>query len=1006
MVCQRCGRTIDDGQPSCPHCGQRPSRPAVPRTLDGAATQPGPVGPETIGGVLTRPAATADGDGAEATDDSPGQQYRLLGDGPICEGAEGEIWSAWDTQLGTSAAVKLCGAEATDSGQAALRREALLGRRLSHKNLCRYYGFHSGPDGDFAVLEPVEGRTLAAMLRQQRDRCLPWAQLRRLADQVAAGLDVLAEASRKDAGEVRRARALPCVRPQRVFVSRQDGVKLPDLLWAGPTCGTAPVSAADALVRFLRSCYPSDVRGRQARLVRKELDALADRWGFGNLLDCGAARVLETLDRRIRGRIVRRRATWAVAAVVVAVVAGGLCAVLDNRSGLADARAALQRGRPGKAQAHLDRCGWLGVSGKAELAAQIEGLRARNAVEERARMLLRTMEDHLDAASISGDRRALADLRRLAELGLDDRAAPAARHRVQMCLIERAGQMLDDGDYSRAGELARAARRLGALGEGATSPYEAWVAKARDMGCGPYKSIKHIREASEVLSVARALGLDTPKARDDKTALHRAMLAYALELARQELVDHAAIALKEAAAIDIDATEWHAAARQVGVLGVGRHRRRSDEVWARVRSLGADKKWPQRAARAEQLRTEARQAETRGDYQAAGRLWDQRKDHLGKMVSDAAGWVGPLVRDKQWIHSAAFSPAGDRVALGDNDNNIQLWDAKTGRRIGTIPAGTTGPVSVMFSPDGRLVSWGWCRELADGPDRAVQIWDSKTGRRAVTLKGLQGPPQYALRVAFSPTGRRVVTVESGSKDPLAVWKADTGQRLWAAASAPGKATARWAGFSQDGRRVLCQWGDGKRAIVLKVHNADDGKVLVAVDAEQVDKPKCWALSGKTQRAVAAYRSGRVVLWDLAPGGQPPGRPGQPHRIPQVRSLSFLPDGQHLAIVYDVGGVAIWDTATAKYVRTFPTPSPATMHEVEQIGFSPDGKRMAILYGTGLTTVWDVASAKIVASRPFPYNDAVQSVSYSPDGKRLLVMTSSDVCIFDAVTLRCPGLVDR
>src|SRR5262249_11475685 len=64
----------------------------------------------------------------------------------------------------------------------------------------------------------------------------------------------------------------------------------------------------------------------------------------------------------------------------------------------------------------------------------------------------------------------------------------------------------------------------------------------------------------------------------------------------------------------------------------------------------------------------------------------------------------------------AFSPDGRIVAGNLKTHDIALWDALTGKRIGTL-AGHRGPLaSLDFSPDGRLL-------ISGSSDTTVLLWD-------------------------------------------------------------------------------------------------------------------------------------------------------------------------------------------------------------------------------------------------------------------------------------------
>ncbi len=127
-------------------------------------------------------------------------------------------------------------------------------------------------------------------------------------------------------------------------------------------------------------------------------------------------------------------------------------------------------------------------------------------------------------------------------------------------------------------------------------------------------------------------------------------------------------------------------------------------------------------------------------------IWDARS---GKRVSR----VFPAT-------SAAWTPDGKVVATGGD--SIELWDAKTGRRTGTLPS-ETGGRDLRFSPDGTLL-------VAVGA--GLEVWDvsrrSRLGGRRLGDLGL-------AKVEFSPDGRAVATLDDEGQ--LLVWTLDG--RKWA-----------------------------------------------------------------------------------------------------------------------------------------------------------------------------------------------------------------------------------
>jgi hypothetical protein len=109
--------------------------------------------------------------------------------------------------------------------------------------------------------------------------------------------------------------------------------------------------------------------------------------------------------------------------------------------------------------------------------------------------------------------------------------------------------------------------------------------------------------------------------------------------------------------------------------------------------------------------------------------------------------------------SAAFSPDGQRIVTGSEDNTAKVWDAASGSELLTLKGHGIGVWSVAFSPDGQRIVTG-------SGDQTAKVWDAANGREVLMLKGHGGG---VGAVAFSPDGQRIVT---GSIDGTAkVWKA-------------------------------------------------------------------------------------------------------------------------------------------------------------------------------------------------------------------------------------------
>ena len=113
-------------------------------------------------------------------------RYRILR--PLGAGGMGEVYLAVDETLGRKVALKAIRAEQRldAPSMARFRREARLLSQLDHPHICQVHDYVEADDGDYIVLELIEGQDLADTLTQGLDR----ARALEVAEKVLAGLSV------------------------------------------------------------------------------------------------------------------------------------------------------------------------------------------------------------------------------------------------------------------------------------------------------------------------------------------------------------------------------------------------------------------------------------------------------------------------------------------------------------------------------------------------------------------------------------------------------------------------------------------------------------------------------------------------------------------------------------------------------------------------------------------------------------------------------------------------
>jgi WD40 repeat protein len=273
------------------------------------------------------------------------------------------------------------------------------------------------------------------------------------------------------------------------------------------------------------------------------------------------------------------------------------------------------------------------------------------------------------------------------------------------------------------------------------------------------------------------------------------------------------------------------------------------------------------------------------------------------------------------VQDVDYSPNGEILASGSDDNTLILWDTRTRERIGLPFYGhTAGVTGVEFSPDGGTLA-------SSSRDASVIVWDVATGE---PLRTLTGHTNWVLGLAYSPDGS---TLASSSGDGTAIlWDAQTGAV----------------------RHTLAGHTDS----VFSVAFSPDGQTLVSAGGD-----------------------GLVILWRVETGEEI--QRLQAHTS-AVFTVAFSPDGQTLAsgggdntaIVWRVDGLASREGVQPIYTLIGPT------RAILSLGYSPDSATLAVGTAENEVFLWDVATAQSLGLPLGGYRDWVYSLAFSPNGGTL------------------------
>jgi WD40 repeat protein len=249
------------------------------------------------------------------------------------------------------------------------------------------------------------------------------------------------------------------------------------------------------------------------------------------------------------------------------------------------------------------------------------------------------------------------------------------------------------------------------------------------------------------------------------------------------------------------------------------------------------------------------------------------------------------------VLGVAFSPDGQTLASGSDDDTIILWNLSTRQPIATLQGHTDDVNTVAFSPDGQTLASGGCAQYDEDlfcNVGAIILWDVGTGQPITTLKGISSA---ILSVAFSPDGQ---TLALGDQlGFISLWNVATGEQRALLADHYGSVTS--VAFSLDGQTLASSGVDGT-----------------------------------------------IILWDGV-SGKSIGMPLSGN-VPPLISVTFSPDGQTLASGGDDGSVILWDIATG---LPYDTTMAGHTSAVPSVAFSLDGQTLASSSVDGTIILWNM-----------------------------------------------------
>ncbi|KDN40945.1 hypothetical protein RSAG8_07813, partial [Rhizoctonia solani AG-8 WAC10335] len=366
-----------------------------------------------------------------------------------------------------------------------------------------------------------------------------------------------------------------------------------------------------------------------------------------------------------------------------------------------------------------------------------------------------------------------------------------------------------------------------------------------------------------------------------------------------------------------------------------------------------------------------------GDYIILG---DEKGRISVQNTYDGKYIVRPFRAHQTVVTSLGVSRDGMQIVSGSNDMTLSIWNAHDGSLVSGPFTGHTGRVtSVAFSPDAALI-------ISGSDDCTVGIWNAQNV--AAPMRSLTGHKKGVNSVAFSPDGSHVI---SGSADhTVHLWDLSNGVIFLTLRGHRASVTS--VQFSPDGAHII----SGSYDFTVRIWNTSNGSLSREPLKDYSKRISSIAISPDGDRILSGSLDRTVRVWDRRSGkviaGLFKGQTGS------VRSVGFSGDGMRIMSASDDKTVRVWNAQGQM-------PQPARASEdrgfsVHGFTYSPNQTHVAFRkqYVDDTTfLVWDLRTFQL---RFFsvPTHGNIHRLRFSLDGTRIhSIHTDSAICTWDTQT---------
>jgi WD40 repeat protein len=337
-----------------------------------------------------------------------------------------------------------------------------------------------------------------------------------------------------------------------------------------------------------------------------------------------------------------------------------------------------------------------------------------------------------------------------------------------------------------------------------------------------------------------------------------------------------------------------------------------------------------------------------GGTDGTTRLWDLA---TGKLLISFPGHSG-------FVQQVAFNHDGTRIYTVGQDMTVKVWDSRPGYEVALLPGGKPA-----FSPDGDKLALGHF-------DGSITILDGTTFQNLFVLKGHN---DLIVNLEFSRDGRFLASSSYDSTGK--VWDVQKGQLLFTLNHADNVYSIV---ISPDQKYIATASKDGSIVLWDSTYGDTIYTLLEPESTYNPIDPDYITFSPDGNRLLALHDD-KIKIWDINDGTIVT---ELEYTGTNAIHLAYRPDGKHLAICGEGIAVQVYDMTTEPFQHEYNLTGVGG--NAFWCSYNQDSTLLATTGRENTTIVWDAQSGEERLRLTNVGDDSAFHPSFSPDGKYLTV----------------------